>query len=122
MLAASNTIGLLVAPANRSYAGAEDLSCLVCQAFYCASHHQPHLDAALLQRHKLVEPSQELQENICPRHDDVMKMFCHTDQKISCGICCVVTHEDCATLTVKALEKQRELEEARQKIQHTKKT
>ncbi|XP_075872545.1 tripartite motif-containing protein 16-like [Nelusetta ayraudi] len=121
------------APAAHCYAGAGDVacdvctgrklkalkSCLDCRASYCDSHLQPHRQSSTFKKHKLVEPSQQRQENICPRHDEAMKLFCRTDQKIICGFCSVEEHKghDTVAAAAERTERQRELEETRQKIQ-----
>lgn len=118
---------------DQSYAGAEDVacdvctgrklkalkSCLVCLASYCEKHLQAHHDAAPLRRHKLVEPSRDLQRSICHHHDEVMKMFCRTDQTSICYLCSMDGHKghDVVTEAAERNKRRSELEKSRQEIQ-----
>uniref|UniRef100_A0A8C6VWC9 Uncharacterized protein n=1 Tax=Nothobranchius furzeri TaxID=105023 RepID=A0A8C6VWC9_NOTFU len=123
--------GLQAAPTDHCYAGPEDVacdfcsgrkrkatkSCMFCLASYSEKHLQPHY-VPPLKRHKLVEPSENLQENICSLHDEVMKMFCRTDQKCICYLCPVEEHKGHDfSAAVERTERQSDLEVRREEIQ-----
>uniref|UniRef100_A0A096LVD2 B30.2/SPRY domain-containing protein n=1 Tax=Poecilia formosa TaxID=48698 RepID=A0A096LVD2_POEFO len=124
---------LSAAPADHYVTKPEDVACdvcpgrkmkavksyLVCLITYCENHLQTHYQLPAFKKHKLMNPSKTLQDNICSRHDEVMKIFCRTDQQCICNLCTMDEHKSHETVPAAAErdEKQKKLQESRQQIQ-----
>ncbi|KAF7694499.1 hypothetical protein HF521_008252, partial [Silurus meridionalis] len=94
-------------------------SCLVCVASFCEIHLKPHLEVPALKKHTLTEASAKLQEKICSEHDEVLKIYCRTDQISICSLCMLDKHKghDAVSVTAGRAEKQRELKKQQMKSQ-----
>uniref|UniRef100_A0A3P9J0Y3 Tripartite motif-containing protein 16-like n=1 Tax=Oryzias latipes TaxID=8090 RepID=A0A3P9J0Y3_ORYLA len=75
--------------------------------------------AELVEDHKLVKATLKLEGNICPRHDEVMKIFCRTDQKCICSLCSMDEHKghDMVSAAAERAERQTKLGLDQQKVQ-----
>ncbi|CAL9689217.1 unnamed protein product [Knipowitschia caucasica] len=67
---------------------------------------------------RTAESTENLQDSMCPQHDEVMKMFCRTDQQCICYLCSVDEHggHDTVMTASLILEKKKELEKNIQMI------
>ncbi|KAF4088770.1 hypothetical protein AMELA_G00058660 [Ameiurus melas] len=98
-------------------------SCLVCLASFCETHLQPHYESPAFKKHKLVEASRRLQEQICSQHDKLLEVYCHTDQQCICMLCMLDKHKghDTVSAAEGRADKQRQLtemyRESQQRIQ-----
>lgn len=68
-------------------------SCLVCLVSYCETHLEPHRTVSRLQKHQLIEPSENLEDRICTNHEKPLELFCKTDQTYLCTLCAVLDHK-----------------------------
>ncbi|XP_067277251.1 finTRIM family, member 81 isoform X2 [Pseudorasbora parva] len=69
-------------------------SCLACLASYCESHIQTHYTSPALKRHKLVDASPHLLDQICSRHDKLLELYCCKDQQLICMQCALINHQN----------------------------
>ncbi|XP_039620696.1 uncharacterized protein LOC120536422 [Polypterus senegalus] len=74
-------------------------TCLTCMISYCETHLQPHRQSEAYKNHKLEEPTGDLQEKLCAKHQEVLKIFCRTDQSCVCLLCVVTEHKSHDTVT-----------------------
>ncbi|XP_059905039.1 E3 ubiquitin-protein ligase TRIM39-like [Gadus macrocephalus] len=68
-------------------------SCLVCFTSYCQTHLEPHQRVARLQKHRLVEPMDRLEDRMCMKHDRLLELFCQTEQVCVCQYCTETDHK-----------------------------
>ncbi|XP_051989350.1 tripartite motif-containing protein 16-like isoform X2 [Xyrauchen texanus] len=74
-------------------------SCLVCLNSYCQNHLEQHENLFKRKRHSLMNATRGLQEMICPQHDKLLEVYCHTDQQCICYLCMMDEHKNHETVS-----------------------
>ncbi len=77
-------------------------SCLVCLNSYCQNHLQQHKNHFKGKRHNLIDATGQLQEKICPTHNKLLEIYCHTDQQCICYLCTMNNHKNHDTISAVA--------------------
>ncbi|KAF4116443.1 E3 ubiquitin/ISG15 ligase TRIM25-like isoform X2 [Onychostoma macrolepis] len=93
-------------------------SCLDCRSSYCQNHLKQHENLFRGRKHDLMDATGRLQEMICPRHNKMVEIYCHTDQQCLCMLCLVDEHKNHDTVSIAAArtEKQKHLGETQIKL------
>ncbi|XDV26032.1 hypothetical protein PO909_029836 [Leuciscus waleckii] len=94
-------------------------SCLGCLNSYCLNHLEQHESFFKRKRHNLTDATGRLQEMICQKHDELLEVFCRTDQKCICLLCMTDEHKNHDTVSAEAqrTEKQHQLKETQRLFQ-----
>nr|XP_055038476.1 tripartite motif-containing protein 16-like [Misgurnus anguillicaudatus] len=93
-------------------------SCLECLKSYCQNHLKQHENLFNDRRHHLMNPTRQLHEMICSKHNKQLEIYCRTDQHCICYLCTMDEHKNHDTVTAVAerTEKQRVLGERQRKL------
>ncbi|KAL0159713.1 hypothetical protein M9458_043438, partial [Cirrhinus mrigala] len=77
-------------------------SCLMCLNSYCQNHLEEHESWFKGKRHNLTDATGRLQEMICQKHENLLEVFCRTDQKCICVLCTMDEHKNHDTVSAAA--------------------
>nr|XP_055038056.1 tripartite motif-containing protein 16-like [Misgurnus anguillicaudatus] len=93
-------------------------SCLECLKSYCQNHLKQHENLFNDRKHHLMNPTRQLHEMICSKHNKQLEIYCRTDKHYICYLCMMDEHKNHDTVTAEAerTEKQRVLGERQIKL------
>ncbi|KAK3568044.1 hypothetical protein QTP86_029107, partial [Hemibagrus guttatus] len=75
-------------------------SCLDCGLTFCKTHLEPHNHVSKLQKHKLINPVENLEDYICQKHERALELFCRDDQTCVCQFCTETNHKNHNTVPI----------------------
>ncbi|KAK2832607.1 hypothetical protein Q7C36_016069 [Tachysurus vachellii] len=82
-------------------------SCLDCGLSFCKIHLEPHYHVPKLKKHKLINPVENLEANICQKHERALELFCRDDQKCVCQFCIETDHKNHDTVPIEEESRER---------------
>ncbi|KAK2913639.1 hypothetical protein Q8A67_002038 [Cirrhinus molitorella] len=85
-------------------------SCPTCQSSYCEAHLERHLKVPGLKQHKLIDPTKNLQDHLCQKHNRPLELFCRNDQTCVCVMCTVTEHKSHNNVPVEQESEQKKSE------------
>lgn len=68
-------------------------SCINCPGSFCEDHLRHHKKVKTLMSHRLIEPTFNLEEKICKKHERLLDVYCRTDHTCICTACAEATHK-----------------------------
>ncbi|XP_041095501.1 E3 ubiquitin/ISG15 ligase TRIM25-like [Polyodon spathula] len=93
-------------------------SCLQCLASFCEKHIKPHCEKPPFKRHTLLDPVEDFEGKVCDLHQQLLDIYCRTDQKLICLFCIDREHNGHVLVTAKneRKEKQNVMEETQRRV------
>ncbi|XP_053288306.1 E3 ubiquitin-protein ligase TRIM39 [Pleuronectes platessa] len=92
-------------------------TCLVCLASFCETHLEPHRRIAALQKHRLADPLQDLESNVCKKHNRMLELFCRDDLTRVCVQCTEHKAHDMVPLEKEYEKTKAQLEQKKEEVQ-----
>lgn len=68
-------------------------SCINCPGSFCEDHLRHHRKVKTLMSHRLIEPTFNLEDKICKKHERLLDVYCRTDHTCICSACAEATHK-----------------------------
>ncbi|XP_072314965.1 bloodthirsty-related gene family, member 12 [Eucyclogobius newberryi] len=68
-------------------------SCVNCPGSFCEDHLRHHKKVKTLMSHRLIEPTFNLEDKICKKHERLLDVYCRTDHACVCSACAETVHK-----------------------------
>ncbi|KAM9717499.1 bloodthirsty-related gene family, member 12 [Menidia menidia] len=95
-------------------------SCVNCPGSFCETHLRHHKKVKTLTSHRLIEPTFNLEDKICKKHERLLDVYCRTDHACICSACAEATHKshDIVSIDHEFKKKTNNLGKKRSELKH----